>query len=125
MQIVIQTRTNEDSAKIQNLVCSVLEEYGLKADPSTTDSDLNDIEENYINRGGIFEILEDARGNLLGTVGLYPIDAETVELRKMYFAKDFRGKGFGKKTLERMIERAKALGFKKVYLETAGVLKEA
>lgn len=43
----------------------------------------------------------------------------------MYFAKDLRGKGYGKKTLQRMIETARILGFKQIYLETAGVLKEA
>jgi putative acetyltransferase len=70
-------------------------------------------------------LIEDARENLLGTCGLYPLTAETVELRKMYFSKNLRGHGIGKKTLQRMIETARELGFKKIYLETASVLKEA
>jgi len=51
--------------------------------------------------------------------------AETVELRKMYFSEKLRGRGFGKITLQRMIETARAMGFRKIYLETAQVLKEA
>lgn len=124
-EILIRPATNADVENVQNLVFAILREYGLEPEPGGTDADLSDIEANYIKRGGLFEILENADGNLLGTVGLFPIDAETVELRKMYFDKRLRGRGFGKKTLERMIEKARELGFKKIYLETAGVLREA
>ena len=102
-----------------------MQEFGLAPEPGGTDTDLNDIEKEYFGRGGLFEILEDKDGNLLGTVGLFPLNDETVELRKMYFSKKLRGLGFGKKLLERMIEKSRELGFKKIYLETASVLKAA
>jgi putative acetyltransferase len=124
-EISLRSATNQDCERIQNLVFNVLAEYGLEPDKDGTDKDISDIETHYLNRGGIFELLEDESGNLLGTVGLFPMDAETVELRKMYFAKELRGKGFGKKMLERMIEKARELGFKKIYLETAKILQEA
>ena len=124
-EIFVRPATNTDCERVKLLVFSVLREYGLESDPDGTDSDLNDIEASYIKAGGLFEILEDANGNLLGTVGLFPIDAETVELRKMYFDKGLRGRGFGKMTLERMIEQARQLKFKKIYLETASILREA
>ncbi len=124
-EIIIRSATNDDCVRVQALVFGVLREYGLAPDPEGTDRDIADIEANYIRRGGIFEILEDERGNLLGTCGLYPLSAETVELRKMYFAKELRGRGMGKQTLQRMIEKARETSFKKIYLETASVLKEA
>lgn len=124
-EICVRPATNGDCEKVKALVSGVLREYGLEFDPNRADADLSDIEANYIKAGGLFEILEDARGNLLGTVGLFPIDAETVELRKMYFDKSLRGRGFGKKMLERMIKGARELKFKKIYLETASVLREA
>jgi putative acetyltransferase len=43
----------------------------------------------------------------------------------MYFAPELRGHGWGKKTLTRMIGRARELGFNRIYLETASQLKEA
>lgn len=124
-EIFVRPATNADCEKVKALVFGVLSEYGLETDPEGTDADLNDIEANYIKRGGLFEILEDAKGSLFGTVGLFPIDAETVELRKMYFDKSLRGRGFGKKMLERMIQQACQLKFKRIYLETASVLREA
>ncbi len=125
IEINIRTAVNSDCEEIKSLVFSILEEYGLVPEPNGTDLDISDVEANYINRGGLFEVLEDSKGKILGTVGLFPMDSERVELRKMYFAKELRGKGFGKKTLQRMIKKAKDLGFHQVYLETASPLVEA
>lgn len=103
-----------------------MREYGLQPDPGGTDVDLSDIEKNYFERGGWFEILENAEtGALLGTIGLYPLDAETVELRKMYFAKTLRGRGWGGIVLRRTIDAARAAGFKRICLETNSALREA
>ena len=64
-------------------------------------------------------------GFALGSVGLYPVDRSTCELRKMYLHSSFRGKGLGRLLLEHALKRAKELGFSRVTLETASVLKEA
>lgn len=123
--ITIGRASNNDAESIRRLVFGVLDEFGLKPDPGGTDSDLADIEVNYIARGGLFEVIEDGDGELVGTVGLYPIDERTVELRKMYFDPRIRGLGLGNATLKRMIDAAGELGFERVYLETAAVLKQA
>jgi putative acetyltransferase len=124
-KVIIRSATNADCESVQNLVFGVLREYGLAPDLQGTDRDIADIEAHYLKRGGIFELIENEHGELLGSVGLYPMTTETVELRKMYFSKKLRGRGFGTQTLQRMIETARALGFKKIYLETASVLREA
>jgi putative acetyltransferase len=131
-EIMFRSATNEDAGQIKKIVYGVLEEYGLVPEPGGTDTDLEDIDKNYLQRGGVFEVLEDTGGNMMGTVGLYPmpypIDGETsktVELRKMYFLPALRGQGWGKKTLTRMIERARELGFERIILETHSSLKEA
>ena len=125
MQVNIRSATNADAESIQTLVYGVLREYGLKSDPNGTDADLSDIETNYLKSGGWFEVLTLEDGRLVGTVGLFPIDDEIVELRKMYFLPVLRGRGLGRQTLQRMIEKGRQLGFKKIYLETNTVLKEA
>ena len=128
LDITVRCATNTDVERVRPLIYGVLGEYGLVPEPGTTDADIEDIEKNYLLRGGVFELLEDAKGNLLGTAGLYPMDPVedgTVELRKMYFLPELRGQGWGKKTLTRMIDHARELGFKRIYLETASQLKEA
>ena len=117
--------TNEDCDNVRDLVFGVLREYGLEPDRGGIDKDLDDIESSYIKRGGLFEVLENKDGKLLGTVGLYPFDDDRIELRKMYFLPEIRGKGLGGKTLKRMIEVSKNKGYQQLILETASVLKEA
>ncbi len=123
--LTLRTATNRDVTQITALVDSVLAEHGLQIDLQATDADLQDIEQNYLAAGGAFEVIEDEQGNLLGTVGLCPLDHETCELRKMYFAPSLRGLGLGNFILTRMIEQARSLGFARLTLETSSVLKAA
>lgn len=123
--LTIRPASNHDLGSIVKLVFGVLREFGLKPDPSATDSDLEDIEANYLQRGGLFEVIEDRDGNLLGTVGVFPIDEDICELRKMYFVPEIRGLGLGSYILQRAVNQAKELGFKRMVLETSSKLLAA
>ena len=116
---------NRDREDIARLVFGVLKEYGLKPDPASTDADLDDIESSYFKRGGTFLVLEEKDGPIIGAYGLFPLEEKMCELRKMYLHKAYRGKGLGKFLMDDALARAKHLGFKKMVLETASVLKEA
>jgi diaminopimelate epimerase len=116
---------NSDRKATARLVFGVLKEYGLKPDPASTDADLEDIESSYFKRGGTFLVLEEKDGSIIGAYGLYPMKDQTCELRKMYLQKAYRGKGLGKFLMEDALARARQLGFEKMVLETASVLKEA
>jgi putative acetyltransferase len=116
---------NKDCEDVARLVYGVLKEYGLKPDPACTDADIKDIESSYFGRGGTFFVLETEDDSIVGAYGLYPIDEQICELRKMYLHKAHRGKGFGKFLLEDAITKARQLGFERMILETASVLKEA
>jgi len=87
---------NRDCDNIASLVDSILREYDLKLDPESTDADIKDIESSYFSRGGTFIVLEAEDGSIIGVYGLYSIEEQTGELRKMYLQKALRGKGLGK-----------------------------
>ena len=116
---------NEDRRAVTALVYGVLKEYGLEPDPQATDADLGDIERSYFERGGVFFVLEDPDGAIIGAYGLYPVENQVCELRKMYLHKSQRGRGLGKFLLDSALAQARELGFKRVTLKTASVLKEA
>ena len=120
---VIRPATNEDSPKIRALIFAVLDEYGLDPAPKTTDRDLDDLEEFYA--GGAFDVLATAEGDIIGTVGLWPMGEGVVELRKMYLKPSARGRGLGKRLLTHAIARSRELGFRRIELQTARVLEEA
>ncbi len=114
-----------DRADVQRLVSGVLSEFGLKFDPPGTDSDLRDIQAIYIEPGGMFDLLVDGSGQVVGSVGLCPVSDSVCELRKMYLIPGARGCGQGKRILEHALRRASELGFRRVVLETAFVLESA
>ena len=105
--IGVRTACNKDCRAIQDLVYGVLAEFDLSFDPNGTDRDIADLESYYFDRGGVFEVLVENDGRIVGTIGLYPLDVETIELRKMYFASAIRGLGLGRKLLKRTIEKLK------------------
>jgi putative acetyltransferase len=121
----LRRATPADSAAALALVRSVLAEYGLGVDPIATDADLADLEVHYFARGGDFVVLIDDSGRLVGTCGLFPLGEGVVELRKMYLVPTLRGQGQGRRLLDWALTRARELGFRRITLETAAVLKEA
>ena len=121
----LRPANNRDCEKVTELVYSILKEYNLKPDPAVTDADIKDIKQSYFKGGGTFYVLEEKDGSIIGAYGLYPIDRQTCELRKMYLHSSYRGKGLGKLLLEEALSKARQIGFKRITLETASVLKEA
>ena len=125
-EFIIRPAKNEDIPSIKNVVFGVLQEYKLKPSETGKDNDLNDIEQSYFNNGGFFGVAIDTNLNdIVGTFGLYSLNKEVCELRKMYLLKRVRGKGLGKCILTYAIALAKGKRFKKIVLETISPLKEA
>lgn len=63
----------------------------------------------------------DLEGRLLGGGGVAPLeggDADTAELRKMYFLPEARGHGLGELLARAVLDEARAFGFRRCYLET-------
>jgi len=133
-----------DETTVFQIVKRVLAEYGLSTDAGSTDSDLNNIRESYISKGGLFRIVE-SNGRPVGSYGLYPgilppaeqppceqrsnepcsPEHRSCELRKMYLLPEYRGRGLGKRMMEDALREAKARGFHEMTLETNSCLKEA
>jgi len=123
--MTLRPATNEDREAVERLVFSVLRTYGLEPDPDGTDADLADLEGHYGNRGGCFDVLVDDEDRVIGSVGVYATTSELCELRKMYLAPEARGRGWGLRLLHHALDRARELGFRRMWLETAHSLVEA
>lgn len=122
---ILRPARNADCSSVQSLVFGILAEYGLLADPGSTDADLFDLEAFYEGQGGAFSVVEDLEGNIVASVGLAPDGPDSCELRKMYVLPRCRGLGLGKELLRHALDQARQLGFQEIRLETASVLKEA
>lgn len=121
----IRPATGEDAPAIRQLVRSVLDEYALAPDPSGIDRDLEDPVASYGGHGGQLDAVVDESGRLIGCCGVMRHGDGSCELRKMYLAKEARGRGLGKRLLDRALAFARGSGFPRVELETASVLDTA
>lgn len=113
-----------DEEKVLKLVQEVLNLYGLNLNPDDEDLDITNIPKYYSENNGDFEVIE-FKGEIMGSYGIYKIDDETCELRKMYLKKEFQGLGLGNIMLENSLRLAMNLNYKKITLQTNSVLYKA
>ena len=125
MAFSLRSARASDRQAIEQLVFGVLAEHGLSGDPDGTDRDLADVAAHYHVAGGMFDVLVDKSGSIVGTVALARVSAVVCELRKMYLAPAARGRGEGRRLLLHALSRARELGYRRVELETASVLRAA
>jgi putative acetyltransferase len=93
---------------------------------------INDPEVDFLSRAyaaprSAFFVLETG-GRVVGGAGIAPLaggDADTCELRKMYFLPEARGLGLGRRMLDTCLEAARAAGFRRCYLETLASMRDA
>ncbi len=121
----IRPATNSDIVAIRAVLFAVRAEYGVLSDIGANDADLDDIEVNYFERGGFFDVVEDGAERIVGCAGLYPLTPQRAELCKMYLEKSVRRRGVGRRLLESMLAAARRGGFAEVWLETNSVLTAA
>ena len=119
---MMRPATNADGATVRALVFEILREHGLEPDPPGTDADLADLRTFY--REGWFAV-QELNGQIIGSVGLLPMDDGVFELRKMYLRREHRGQGWGRMLLEGAMAEARSMGARKIVLGTAAVLVEA
>lgn len=123
---VIRAWQPTDRQVAAEVIRSVLAEYGIGWEPDGADRDVYEVETAYVQVGGAFWVVEQ-QGQVVGTAAFYPVNrgVGTVEIRKMYLLPQVRGKGLGRWLLQRLEQEIAAQGFRKVWIETASVLKEA
>ena len=122
--LIIRQARAGDETEVLKLVKEALEPYGLELNPMEEDLDITDIPKYYMENHGDFEVIE-FKGNIIGSYGIYKLDSETCELRKMYLNKNFQGMGLGNIMIENSLKIARTLGYSKIILQTNSLLYKA
>jgi len=110
-----------DDAAIAAVIRAVMPEFGAVGDGfAINDPEVDWMHRAYaIPRAAYFVVERDGRvGGGGGVAPLIGGDADTCELRKMYFLPELRGLGAGAALMTNCLDAARAFGFRRCYLET-------
>jgi putative acetyltransferase len=128
MNAVIRPVQLADNASVANIIRTVMPEFGAGgAGFAIHDAEVDNIHAAYAQPRMAYFVCE-IDGKVVGGGGVAPLlgaDVNTCELKKMYFLKEGRGKGLGKKMVEMCLRAAKDIGFEYCYLETFNTMKDA
>jgi putative acetyltransferase len=110
-----------DDAAMADVIRTVMPEFGACGSGfAISDPEVDWMSRAYAApRNAYFVVERD--GRVVGGGGVAPLeggDADTCELRKMYFLPEARGLGAGAAMMARCLDAARGFGFARCYLET-------
>lgn len=118
----------EDNPAMAALIRQVMTEFGAVGNGfSIEDPEVDSMYEAYEDPQTVFYVVM-MRGELVGGAGVAPLEGgepDVCELKKMYFLPEARGRGAGKVLAELLINEAKLLGFRRIYVETLDRMQAA
>jgi GNAT superfamily N-acetyltransferase len=113
-ELSIRLFNPEYQESVKQLILDGLEEHWGTIDLNKN-PDLNDIGLSYQNS---FFITAWVDGILVGTGALITINEEEGQIVRMYVLKPYRRLGIGKCILNKLVDKAKSMGFQKIIIET-------
>jgi len=113
----IREYTREDSATVLELHKRGLEETESYVNDKRLDADLHDVEGTYLNDKGEF-LIATIDNEIVGMGALRRVNEETAEVKRMRVSTKYQGKGIGSLILDRLIEKARQYGYRKLVLDT-------
>jgi putative acetyltransferase len=116
----IRPITHADDAAVAAIIRAVMPEFGADGPGfAIHDAEVGAMHAAYTCDGRAYFVVE-LGGTVLGGGGVAPLDGEpdVCELRKMYFLPTLRGRGAGHALINTCLDAARALGYRRCYLET-------
>ncbi len=118
----------EDDTAMAAIIRTVMPEFGaIGSGFAIADPEVDWMSRAYAEPRHAYFVVE-SDGRVLGGCGVAPLiggDADTCELRKMYFLPEARGLGAGAAMMQVCLDAARAAGFTRCYLETLGGMDAA
>jgi putative acetyltransferase len=126
---MIRPIERRDNSAVRDIIRTVMPEYGASGEGySIVDPEIDTMFEAYANPRARYFVLE-LNGIVCGGSGFGPLvgseDPNVAELKKMYFLRNARSAGWGRKILDACLTAARAANYHTLYLETLERMPEA
>lgn len=86
-------------------------------------NDMDDIQQNYFENGGIFLIMVN-NGEMIGTGAIRKLENDICELKRLWLLSEYHGQGLGYRIIEELLSYAKEKGYERIRLETSPIYQK-
>lgn len=117
-KVIIRQYQDSDKDAVWQLHVDGLNQTGSFIFDPQLDSDFENIKRVYIENSGDF-FVASLNDTVIGMGALRKVDFDTAEIKRMRVSIKHQRKGLGSTILEKLIQRAKELGYKKLILDTS------
>jgi GNAT superfamily N-acetyltransferase len=114
---IVNAETLQQISEARKLFRDYEKWFGIDLSFQDFDGEVANLPEKYALPDGRL-LLAFVDGKLAGGVGLRKLEDEICEMKRLFVREDFRALGLGKKLIEKLIEEARLIGYKKLRLDT-------
>ena len=82
--------------------------------------DMDDIQRNYFEKGGLFLVMLDDN-HLIGTGAIRQLEDDICELKRLWLLSQYHGQGLGYRMIQELFSFARENGYKRIWLQTDAV----
>ncbi len=125
MSLVAVSRAGSDLDAARDLFLEYAESLGFNTCFGGFDEELAALPGDYVPPRGCLLLAREEGANIAGCVGVRPVDKETCEMKRLYVRARFRGAGLGRALAAAAVAHARALGYRRMCLETLPTMLEA
>ena len=116
--------TEEEISGAKNLIIEYIQWLNQDLCFQNIDDELNNFPQKYKEPEGTF-IIAKTNNIIIGCVGIRKMENKICEMKRLFVNDNYKGKGIGKKLVEKIIEEAKIKNYKKIRLDTLNTMKTA
>jgi len=122
---LIQAESPAQIAQARELFLEYAQSLGFSLCFQNFDKELAELPGDYAPPEGRL-LLAECKGQLAACVAIRKLGPDTCEMKRLYLRPQFRGKGLGRALAERVIAKARQIGYRRMRLDTVEpVMKDA